>query len=78
MLAQIHVDESAVVVGCIFLLELLLYKDILTKYPERLVEKAVKGMLPKNARGRAILKKLHVYAGAEHNQAAQKPEPVNV
>ena len=37
---------------------------------------AVRGMLPKNARGRAIFRKLHVYAGPDHNQQAQSPEPI--
>ena len=41
------------------------------------VTQAVRGMLPKNSRGRAIFKKLHVYAGSEHNQQAQKPELVS-
>jgi large subunit ribosomal protein L13 len=43
-------------------------------HPERVVEEAVKGMLPKNHLGRAMLAKLKVYAGAEHPHAAQKPE----
>ena len=47
--------------------------DILAKYPERLVEKAVKGMLPKNKLGRAQLKKLKLYAGSDHPHAAQMP-----
>ena len=45
-----------------------------TKKPEKVVELAVKGMLPKGPLGRAMIKKLHVYAGAEHNNQAQKPE----
>ena len=44
------------------------------KDPNRLVEKAVKGMLPKNSLGRQTFSKLHVYTGAEHPHAAQKPE----
>jgi large subunit ribosomal protein L13 len=44
--------------------------------PEKLVRHAVRGMLPKNRLGRAMLRKLRVYAGAEHNQAAQQPEPL--
>jgi large subunit ribosomal protein L13 len=43
-------------------------------HPERVVEEAVKGMLPKNHLGRAMFEKLKVYAGAEHPHAAQKPE----
>jgi len=49
-------------------------KDMLEKKPETLFELAVKGMLPKNSLGRQMIKKLKVYAGAEHNNAAQKPE----
>jgi ribosomal protein L13, bacterial type len=49
-------------------------KDMLAKKPERVMELAVKGMLPKGPLGRAMFKKLHVYAGPEHNQQAQKPE----
>jgi large subunit ribosomal protein L13 len=49
-------------------------KDQFIKHPERVIESAVKGMLPKNKLGKAMGKKLKVYADAEHNQAAQKPE----
>lgn len=52
--------------------------DILAKYPERLVEKAVKGMLPKNKLGRQIYKNLHVVIGAEHKFEAQKPKVVDL
>jgi len=44
------------------------------KHPERIVEHAIKGMLPHNALGRKMYRKLHVYAGAEHNHTAQQPE----
>jgi large subunit ribosomal protein L13 len=47
--------------------------EMIEKHPDRLVEKAVKGMLPKNRLGRAMAKKLKVYAGPEHPHAAQKP-----
>jgi large subunit ribosomal protein L13 len=47
--------------------------EMLEKHPDRLVEKAVKGMLPKNRLGRAMAKKLKVYAGPDHPHAAQKP-----
>jgi len=53
-------------------------KDILTKYPERLVEKAVKGMLPKNKLGRKIFNNLHVVVGPEHKFGAQKPKVVDL
>ena len=49
-------------------------KDLLAKKPEKVVELAIKGMLPKGPLGRQMYKKLFVYAGPEHNQAAQKPE----
>ncbi|BDI23842.1 50S ribosomal protein L13 [Herbiconiux sp. L3-i23] len=49
------------------------YTELLEKHPTRAVEKAVRGMLPKNSLGRAQLKKLKVYAGAEHPHAAQQP-----
>lgn len=52
-------------------------KVALEKHPERVIEHAVKGMLPKAALGYAMYKKLHVYAGPEHNHAAQKPEELN-
>jgi large subunit ribosomal protein L13 len=53
-------------------------EEILKKYPERLIEKAIKGMLPKNRLGRKLFTNLKVYKGAEHNQAAQKPEVLNL
>ena len=49
------------------------YIEMLEKHPTRAVEKAVRGMLPKNSLGRAQIKKLKVYAGAEHPHAAQQP-----
>ncbi len=49
-------------------------KDMLQKHPERVVEHAVKGMLPKGPLGRQMYQKLFVYAGPEHKHAAQKPE----
>ena len=49
-------------------------KEMLKKHPERVVEFAVKGMLPKGPLGRQMYRKLHVYAGPEHQHAAQKPE----
>ncbi len=50
------------------------YKDLIQKKPEFVIEKAVKGMLPKNKLGRAQGKKLKVYAGSEHKHEAQNPE----
>jgi large subunit ribosomal protein L13 len=49
-------------------------KDQFIKHPERVIESAVKGMLPKTKLGKAMAKKLKVYADADHNQSAQKPE----
>ena len=49
-------------------------REKLAKKPEQVIELAVKGMLPKGPLGRQMLKKLHVYAGAEHKHEAQKPE----
>lgn len=49
-------------------------KEMLEKHPERVIEHAVKGMLPKGTLGRQMYKKLFVYAGPEHKHAAQKPE----
>ena len=50
------------------------YKKMMAEKSDLAVYEAVKGMLPKNSLGRAMLKKLRVYKGAEHNHAAQKPE----
>lgn len=49
-------------------------REMLAKKPERVVELGIKGMLPKGALGNEMYKKLHVYAGPEHEQQAQKPE----
>ena len=49
-------------------------RELMAKKPERAVELAVKGMLPKGPLGRTMYTKLHVYAGPEHDHAAQKPE----
>ena len=49
-------------------------REMMAKKPERVIELAVKGMLPKGPLGRAMFGKLHVYAGPDHKQQAQKPE----
>ena len=54
------------------------YKKMMEEKSDLAVYEAVKGMLPKNSLGRAMLKKLKVYKGAEHNHAAQKPEELKV
>ena len=53
-------------------------KEVLQKHPERIVEMAVKGMLPKNRLGRAMYKKLFVYTGDVHPHAAQQPQPLTL
>ena len=53
-------------------------RELMAKKPERAVELAVKGMLPKGPLGRSMITKLHVYAGPEHEQAAQKPEVLEI
>jgi large subunit ribosomal protein L13 len=54
------------------------YSDLLEKNPERAVEKAVRGMLPKTTLGRNQLAKLKIYRGAEHPHAAQQPQPFEI
>jgi large subunit ribosomal protein L13 len=54
------------------------YAELLASKPERVVEKAIRGMLPKNSLGRAQLTKLKVYAGPEHPHAAQQPTPITI
>ena len=53
-------------------------QDLLAKYPERVVEKAVRGMLPKNKLGRQLFRNLHVVIGGEHKFEAQKPKVVDL
>jgi large subunit ribosomal protein L13 len=54
------------------------YADLLAKHPERAVEKAIKGMLPKNSLGRKMFGKVKVYAGPDHPHQAQKPVPFEI
>jgi large subunit ribosomal protein L13 len=54
------------------------YTEMLDKHPERTVEKAIRGMIPKNSLGRQQLSKLKVYAGSEHPHAAQQPEAFDI
>ena len=51
-------------------------KELMAKHPTRVIEKAVRGMLPKNRLGKALFGNLHVYAGAEHPHAAQNPKAI--
>ncbi len=53
-------------------------EDLLAKSPELVIKKAVKGMLPKNKLGAAMLKKLRVYSGPDHDHAAQQPQPLEI
>jgi large subunit ribosomal protein L13 len=52
------------------------YERLLRTHPDRAIEEAVKGMLPKNTLGRRLLRRLKVYAGAAHPHAAQRPQAV--
>jgi len=54
------------------------FEKLIDKAPERVLQKAVKGMLPRNPLGRAMFRKLKVYAGGEHPHAAQQPQVLNV
>ena len=58
-------------------LKITLAEEMLEKHPERSIERAIKGMLPKNKLGRAMGKKLFVYTGTEHPHQAQKPETIS-
>ncbi len=64
--------------GYIGNLKSISFEKLIDKAPERVIEKAVKGMLPKNALGRAMFKKLKVYAGPEHAHTAQQPKPLEI
>jgi large subunit ribosomal protein L13 len=54
------------------------FESLQERIPERIVEKAIKGMLPHNALGRQMFRKLKVYKGTEHPHAAQKPQPLQL
>jgi len=54
------------------------FEKLLAKHPERVLEKAVKGMLPKGPLGYAMIKKLKCYAGPNHPHAAQQPKPLDI
>lgn len=56
----------------------IVYEDMLAKHPERILEHAIKGMLPKNRLGRKMFKKLRVYVGEQHPHIAQKPEKLEL
>lgn len=54
------------------------FEEMIAKQPEQVIEKAVKGMLPRNPLGRAVFRKLKVYAGSEHPHSAQQPKPLEL
>lgn len=54
------------------------FNTMIAEHPERVIEEAVKGMLPKNPLGRAMFRKLKVYAGTEHPHVAQQPQQINI
>ena len=56
----------------------VVYEDMIAKFPERVLEHAIKGMLPHNSLGRQMFKKLKVYAGEQHPHTTQKPEPLEM
>ncbi len=64
--------------GYIGNLKTINFSDLQEKAPEQIIIKAVKGMLPRNPLGRAMIKKLKVYAGPEHQHTAQQPTPLEV
>ena len=51
-------------------------RDLLAKHPESVIEKAVWGMLPHNRMGRSLMRKIRIYAGADHPHEAQNPKPI--
>lgn len=54
------------------------FRRMMARHPDRVIELAVKGMLPKGALGRAMRKKMKVYAGADHPHQGQQPQPLNI
>jgi len=64
--------------GYIGNLKTISLEKLLAKAPDRVITHAVKGMLPRNPLGRAMLKKLRVYAGPEHRHEAQQPQPLDI
>ncbi|HFC53830.1 MAG TPA: 50S ribosomal protein L13 [Gammaproteobacteria bacterium] len=59
-------------------LKSITFEKLLQRSPEKVIEIAVKGMLPRNPLGRAMFRKLKVYAGSEHRHAAQQPRPLDI
>ena len=71
---KIYYDHSGYMGG----LKEINFEDLIQKAPERVIERAVKGMLPKNSLGRTMFRKLKVYAGKDHAHAAQQPQPLEI
>ena len=71
---KMYYDHSGYMGG----LKSISFEKLIDKAPERVIERAVKGMLPKNPLGRAMYRKLKVYAGAEHPHTAQQPQEMNI
>jgi large subunit ribosomal protein L13 len=71
---KIYYDHSGYMGG----LKEISFEKLIDKAPERVIERAVKGMLPKNSLGRTMYRKLKVYAGAKHEHAAQQPQPLEI
>lgn len=59
-------------------LKTVVYEDLQKRFPDRIIRLAVKGMLPRNRLGRAMVRKLRVYAGPDHPHQAQKPEEIEI
>ncbi len=64
--------------GYIGNLRAMTFDEMRTKHPERIIETAVRGMMPKNPLGRAMFRKLRVYAGGDHQHVAQQPKPLEI
>ena len=71
---KIYYNHSGYVGG----LKSISFEKLIAKKPELVIERAVKGMLPKNPLGRAMFRKLKVYAGTEHKHAAQQPQVLEI
>lgn len=71
---KMYYDHSGYMGG----LKEISFEKLIDKAPERVIERAVKGMLPKNSLGRTMYRKLKVYAGAKHEHAAQQPQPLEI
>lgn len=71
---KMYYDHSGYIGG----LKSISFEKLIQKKPEQVIERAVKGMLPKNPLGRAMFRKLKVYAGSEHKHTAQQPQTLDI